>query len=150
MRRHQITADGFIVPSLPEGGFRSCRLTNVGEVMGLSYLHVKTSMVLALTTVVMVFSGGSLAAQVTTNLTITATFTHRLALAIQPWPGPMQRRGFLLLLAGDEGNTCSVKSSPDSFDWQPLTTLTISNTAVQFIDLAVTNHSPRFYRGVLR
>jgi NOL1/NOP2/fmu family ribosome biogenesis protein len=85
-----------------------------------------------------------------TNQTITATFTHRLALAIQPWPGPTQRRGFLFLLAGDEGNTCLVQTSPDLADWQPLTTLTISNTAVQFIDVAVTNHSPRFYRGVLR
>jgi NOL1/NOP2/fmu family ribosome biogenesis protein len=87
---------------------------------------------------------------VTTNQTITATFTHRLGLAIQPWPGPTQRRGFLLLLAGDEGNTCLVQTSPDLADWQPLTTLTISNTAVQFIDVAVTNHSPRFYRGVSR
>jgi hypothetical protein len=56
----------------------------------------------------------------------------------------------LFLLAGDEGNTCLVQTSPDLADWQPLTTLTISNTAVQFIDVAVTNHSPRFYRGVLR
>ncbi len=87
---------------------------------------------------------------VTTNLTITATFTHRLALAIQPWPGPTQRRGFSFLLAGDEGNTCLVQTSPDLAEWQPLTTLTISNTAVQFIDVAVTNHSPRFYRGELR
>ena len=87
---------------------------------------------------------------VTTNQTITATFTHRLGLAIQPWPGPTQRRGFLFLLAGDEGTTCLVQTSPDLADWQPLTTLTISNTAAQFIDLAVTNHSPRFYRGVLR
>ena len=87
---------------------------------------------------------------VTTNQTITATFTHRLGLAIQPWPGPTQRRGFRFLLTGDEGNTCLVQTSPDLADWQPLTTLTISNTAVQFIDLAVTNHSPRFYRGVLR
>jgi uncharacterized repeat protein (TIGR02543 family) len=85
-----------------------------------------------------------------TNQTITATFTHRLALAIQPWPGPTQHRGFLFLLAGDEGNTCLVQTSPDLADWQPLTTLTISNTVVQFIDVAVTNHSPRFYRGVLR
>jgi uncharacterized repeat protein (TIGR02543 family) len=90
---------------------------------------------------------------VTNNQTITATFTHRLALAIQPWPGPTQRRGFLFLLAGDEGDTYLVQTSPDLADWQPLTTLTtltISNTAVQFIDVAVTNHSPRFYRGVLR
>jgi uncharacterized delta-60 repeat protein/uncharacterized repeat protein (TIGR02543 family) len=87
---------------------------------------------------------------VTTNQTITATFTHRLALAIQPWPGPTQHRGFLFLLAGDEGDTCSVQTSPDLADWQSLTTLTISNIAVQFIDVAVTNHSPRFYRGVLR
>ena len=87
---------------------------------------------------------------VTTNLTITATFTHRLGLAIQPWPGPTQRRGFRFLLAGDEGDTCLVETSPDLADWQPLTTLTISNTAAQFIDVAVTNHSPRFYRGVLR
>jgi uncharacterized delta-60 repeat protein len=86
---------------------------------------------------------------VTTNQTITATFTHRLGLAIQPWPGPTQRWGFLLRLAGDEGNTCLVQTSPDLADWQPLTTLTISNTAAQFIDVAVTNHSPRFYRGVL-
>jgi len=86
----------------------------------------------------------------TTNRTITATFTHRLGLAIQPWPGPTQRRGFLLLLAGDEGNTCLVQTSRDLADWQPLTTLTISNTAVQFIDVAVTNHSTRFYRGLLR
>jgi NOL1/NOP2/fmu family ribosome biogenesis protein len=87
---------------------------------------------------------------VTTNQTITATFTHRLGLAIQPWPAPTQRRGFLFLLAGDEGNSCLVQTSPDLADWQPLTTLTISNTAAQFIDVAVTNHSPRFYRGVLR
>jgi uncharacterized repeat protein (TIGR02543 family) len=87
---------------------------------------------------------------VTTNQTITATFTHQLALAIQPWPAPTQRRGFLFLLAGDEGSTCLVQTSPDLADWQPLTTLTISNTAAQFIDVAVTNHSPRFYRGVLR
>ena len=87
---------------------------------------------------------------VTTNQTITATFTHRLGLAIQPWPGRTQRRGFLFLLAGDEGDTCLVQTSPDLADWQPLTTLTISNTAVQFIDVAVTNHSPRFYRSVLR
>jgi uncharacterized repeat protein (TIGR02543 family) len=87
---------------------------------------------------------------VTTNQTITATFTHRLALTIQPWLGPTQRRGFLFLLTGDEGNACLVQTSPDLADWQPLTTLTISNTAVQFIDVAVTNHSPRFYRGVLR
>jgi uncharacterized repeat protein (TIGR02543 family) len=87
---------------------------------------------------------------VTTNRTITATFTHRLGLAIQPWPGPTHARGFLFLLAGDEGDTCSVQTSPDLADWQPLTTLTISNTAAQFIDVAVTNHSPRFYRGVLR
>ena len=85
----------------------------------------------------------------TTNKTITATFTHRLGLAIQPWPGPTQRRGFLFLLTGDEGNTCLVQTSPDLADWQPLTTLTISNTVVQFIDVGVTNHSPRFYRGVL-
>jgi hypothetical protein len=91
-----------------------------------------------------------LAVTVTTNQTITATFTHRLGLAIQPWPGPTQRRGFLFLLAGDEGNTCLVQTSPDLADWQPLTTLTISNTAAQFIDVAVTNHSPRFYRGMLR
>jgi len=32
----------------------------------------------------------------------------------------------------------------------PLTTLTVSNTAVQFIDLLVTNRATRFYRGVLR
>ena len=87
---------------------------------------------------------------VTTNQTITATFTHRLGLAIQPWPGPTQHRGFLFLLVGDEGDTCLVQTSPDLADWQPLTMLTISNTAVQFIDVAVTNHSPRFYRGVLR
>ena len=87
---------------------------------------------------------------VTTNQTITATFTHQLALAIQPWPGPTQRQGFWFLLAGDEGNTFLVQTSPDLADWQPLTTLTISNTAMQFIDVAVTNHSPRFYRGVLR
>ncbi len=85
----------------------------------------------------------------TTNKTITATFTHRLGLTIQPWPGPTQRRGFLFLLTGDEGNTCLVQTSPDLADWQPLTTLTISNTVVQFIDVGVTNHSPRFYRGVL-
>jgi hypothetical protein len=85
---------------------------------------------------------------VTTNQTITATFTHRLALAISKWPGPTQHRGFLFLLAGDEGNTCLVQTSPDLADWQPLTTLTISNTAVQFIDVAVTNHSPRFYRAL--
>ena len=84
---------------------------------------------------------------VTTNQTITGTFTHRLGLAIQPWPASTQRRGFLLLLAGDEGNTCLVQTSPDLAIWQPLTTLTISNTAVQFIDVAVTNHSPRFYRA---
>jgi uncharacterized delta-60 repeat protein len=90
-----------------------------------------------------------LTATLTTNQTITATFTHRLGLAIQPWPGPTQRRGFLFLLAGDEGNTCLVQTSSNLADWQPLTTLTICNTAVQFIDLAVTNHSPRFYRGVL-
>jgi hypothetical protein len=87
---------------------------------------------------------------VTTNQTITATFTHRLGLAIQPWPGATQHRGFLFLLAADEGNTCLVQTSPDLADWQPLTTLTISNSAVQFIDVAVTNHSPRFYRGELR
>ena len=87
---------------------------------------------------------------VTTNQTITATFTHRLGLAIQKWPGPTHHRGFLLLLAGEDGNTCLVQTAPDLADWQPLTTLTISNTAVQFIDVAVTNHSPRFYRGFLR
>ena len=87
---------------------------------------------------------------VTTNRTITATFTHRLSLGIQPWPGPTPHRGFLLQLAGAEGNTCLVQTSPDLAAWQPLTTLTISNTAVQFIDVAVTNHSPRFYRGLLR
>jgi hypothetical protein len=42
-----------------------------------------------------------------------------------------------------------VQTSPDLADWQPLTTLTISNTAAQFIDVAVTNHSRRFYRAVL-
>jgi uncharacterized repeat protein (TIGR02543 family) len=87
---------------------------------------------------------------VPTNRTITATFTRRLSLAIQPWPGQTPRRGFLLQLAGAEGNTCLVQTSPDLAAWQPLTTLTISNTAVQFIDVAVTNHSPRFYRGELR
>jgi NOL1/NOP2/fmu family ribosome biogenesis protein len=85
---------------------------------------------------------------VTTNRTITATFTHRLGLAIHQWPGPTQPRGFRLLLAGDEGSTCLVQTSPDLADWQPLTTLTISNTAVQFIDVAVTNHSPRLYRAI--
>jgi len=84
---------------------------------------------------------------VTTNQTITATFTHQLGLTIQPWPASTQRRGFLLLLAGDEGNTCLVQTSPDLLSWQPLTTLTIYNAAAQFIDVAVTNHSPRFYRA---
>jgi len=87
---------------------------------------------------------------VNTNQTIIATFTHRLGLALQPWPGATQRRGFLFLLTGAEENTCLVQTSPDLADWQPLTTLTISNTAVQFIDVAVTNHSTRFYRGLLR
>jgi hypothetical protein len=86
----------------------------------------------------------------TTSQTITATFTRRLALAIQPRPGPTQRRGFRFLLAGEEGSTCEVQTSPDLADWQSLTTLTLSNTAARFIDVAVTNHSARFYRAVLR
>jgi len=85
---------------------------------------------------------------VTTNQTITANFTRRLGLAIQQWPGPTNYRGFLFLLAGDEGKTCLVQTSPDLADWQPLTTLTISNTAVQFIDVAVTNQPQRFYRAL--
>jgi hypothetical protein len=93
-------------------------------------------------------SQNPLTATVATNRTITATFTYRLALAIHQWPGPTQPRGFRLLLAGAEGNTCLVQTSPDLAAWQPLTTLTISNTAVQFIDVAVTNHSPRFYRAI--
>ena len=87
---------------------------------------------------------------ITTNQSVTAIFTRRLALAIQPWPEPTQHRGFRFLLAGDEGNLCEVQTSSNLTSWQSLTSLTISNTAVQFIDLAVTNHSPRFYREVLR
>lgn len=42
---------------------------------------------------------------------------------------------------------CSVQASPDLADCQPLMTLTISNTVAQFINVAVTNHSPRFNRS---
>ena len=92
-----------------------------------------------------------LAVTLTTNQTITAVFSRRLALAIRQWPGPAQHRGFLFLLAGGgDGDTCLVQTSPDLADWKPLTTPTISNAAVQLIDLAVTNHSSRFYRGLLR
>jgi hypothetical protein len=85
-----------------------------------------------------------------TNQTITALFSRRLALAIRAWPGAADCRGSLVLLAGGEGDTCLIQTAPDLADWQPLTTLTVSNTAVQFIDVAVTNRSPRFYRGWLR
>jgi len=56
----------------------------------------------------------------------------------------------LFLLAGEEGNTCLVQTSPDLADLKPVTALTNSNGAVQFIDVAVTDHSPRICRGVLR
>ena len=81
---------------------------------------------------------------------ITASFTQRPWLGVEPNPELLRQDGFRLTLTGEFGTVYQILGSTDLSAWTPLATVTNDWGTVQFTDGAGTNHSPRFYRGVLR
>jgi alpha-tubulin suppressor-like RCC1 family protein len=81
---------------------------------------------------------------------ITASFTQRPWLRGESNPEMLRQDGFRLTLTGEFGVAYQILGSTDLSAWTPLVTVTNDWGTVQFTDGAGTNHSPRFYRGVLR
>ena len=83
-----------------------------------------------------------------TNKVITANFSKRPRLRVQPCFEGVTESGFRLRLIGDLGAAYGIEWSSNLVDWLPLATETNAFGAVQFTDTAATNTSQRFYRAV--
>lgn len=83
----------------------------------------------------------------TTNKTITALFTRRPALRVQPCMEGMTADGFRVRLTGDYGLAYQIESSSNLFQWHPLATVTNVLGVVDFTDSSATNYSSRYYRA---
>ncbi len=51
-------------------------------------------------------------------------------------------------IAGALGDTWQIQASTDLLNWSTLSTVTITNVPMQFLDEGATNLPHRFYRGV--
>jgi hypothetical protein len=78
--------------------------------------------------------------------TITATFTKRPNLVVQPCLDGLSDSGFRATVIGEYGQVYSVEGSIDLVNWQPVAQLTNTYGATEFTDSGATNPS-RFYRA---
>jgi hypothetical protein len=83
-----------------------------------------------------------------TNKIITANFSKRPRLRVQPCLEGVTETGFRLRFIGDLGAAYEIEGSSNLVQWMPLATVTNAFGAVQFTDTAATNTGQRFYRGV--
>ncbi len=78
---------------------------------------------------------------------ITAQFTKRPALAVQPCSEPSLEDGFQFLISGEFGARYLVEKSGDGQAWLPLATVTNLFGVTQFNDTTATNAELRMYRA---
>jgi hypothetical protein len=78
---------------------------------------------------------------------ITAQFTKRPTLAVQPCSEPSLEDGFQFLISGEFGARYLVEKSGDGQAWLPLATVTNLFGVTQFNDTTATNAELRMYRA---
>ncbi len=78
---------------------------------------------------------------------ITAQFTKRPTLAVQPCSEPSLQDGFQFLISGEFGARYLVEKSGDGQAWLPLATVTNLFGVTQFNDSTATNVELRMYRA---
>ena len=78
---------------------------------------------------------------------ITARFTRRPTLAVQPCFEPSLEDGFRFLISGEFGAPCRVEKSEDGQSWLPLGTITNLFGVTQFNDTTAANAELRMYRA---
>jgi len=80
---------------------------------------------------------------------ITANFTKRPRLVLDPCWGAIGQDGFHLSVVGQFGERYEIQSADgDPVVWTPLVTLTNTFGTVQFTDCSATNNQSRLYRAV--
>jgi hypothetical protein len=94
-------------------------------------------------------SQNPLTAVMNSSKVITAQFTKRPVLAVQPCSEPSLEDGFQFLLTGEFGGHYQLEKSDDSQHWMPLATVTNVFGTTQFNDVTSTNGDRRVYRAVL-
>ena len=85
----------------------------------------------------------------TASKVITAQFTRRPMLALQPCSEPSPGDGFQFLLLGESGARYQVEKNDDWQGWLPLATVTNIFGTTQFNDVSATNQARRAYRAVV-